>query len=147
MGEGNYRLLLDTTSDDFSNVDGSDKERLSALSLSFDQQFGEILGAWIRFGWQDDKAAIDYKGTYSGGLNISGSLWGRGQDNIGLGYAHLRGGNLDVNNTDVFEIYGRFALNDIFAITGDIQYMKDSYKDGDNDSSAWIFGLRATAEF
>ncbi len=147
MGEGNYRLLLDTTSDDFSNVAETSKERLSALTLSFDQKFGEIFGAWIRFGWQDDKAAIDYKDLYSGGLNISGSLWGRGQDNIGLGYAHLRGGNLDVNNTDVFEIYGRFALNDIFAITGDIQYMKDSYKDGDNDPSAWIFGLRATAEF
>jgi hypothetical protein len=147
LGEGNYRLLLDTTSDDFSNVAGNKKERLGALTLSFDQQFGEILGAWLRFGFQDDKAAIDYKDTYSGGLNISGNLWGREQDNIGIGYAHLRGGNLDVNNTDVFEIYGRFALNDIFAITGDIQYMKDSYKNGGVDPSAWIFGLRATAEF
>ena len=148
MGEGNYRLLIDTTSDDFSNVAGTKKERLSGLTLSFDQQFGEILGAWLRFGWQDDKAAIDYKDTYSGGLNISGNLWGREQDNIGIGYAHLRGGNLDVNNSDVFEIYGRFALNEIFAITGDIQYMKDSYKDDTHDDpSAWIFGLRATAEF
>jgi len=147
MGEGNYRLLLDTTSDDFSNVAGTKKERLSALTLSFDQQFGEILGAWLRFGWSDDKAAIDYKDLYSGGLNISGNLWGREQDNIGVGYAHLRGGNLDISNIDVFEIYGRFALNDIFAITGDIQYMKDSYKDGEDDPSAWIFGLRATAEF
>jgi hypothetical protein len=148
MGEGNYRLLLDTTSDDFSNVAGTKKERLGALTLSFDQQFGEILGAWLRFGWQDDKAAVDYKDTYSGGLNISGNLWGRDQDNIGIGYAHLRGGNLDVNSSDVFEIYGRFALNDIFAITGDVQYMKDSYKaDAHDDPSAWIFGLRATAEF
>lgn len=147
MGEGNYRLLLDATSDDFSSKTSAAKERLSGLTLSFDQQFGEILGAWLRFGFQDDKAAICYKDTYSGGLNISGNLWGREQDNIGIGYAHLRGGNLDVNNTDVFEIYGRFALNDIFAITGDVQYMKDSYKNGGVDPSAWIFGLRATAEF
>ncbi len=147
MGEGNYRLLIDSTSDDFSNVAATKKERLSAVSISFDQQLGDVLGLWLRFGWQDDEAAIDYKDSYTGGVNISGNLWGREQDNIGIGYAHLRGGNLDVDKTDVFEIYGRFALNDIFAITGDVQYMKDSYKNGGDDPSAWIFGLRATAEF
>jgi len=146
MGEGNYRLLVDTTSSDFSNVSATKKERLSAATLSFDQQLGDILGAWIRFGWQDDKAAVDYKDLYSGGLNISGNLWGRAQDNIGIGYAHLRGGNLEVDKTDVFEVYGRFALNEIFAITGDIQYMKDTLKEGDSPDG-WIFGLRATAEF
>lgn len=146
LGEGNYRLLLDTTSDDFRNVAGTKKERLSSASISFDQQLGDILGLWLRFGWQDDDAAIDYKDSYTGGVNISGSLWGRDCDNIGIGYAHLRGGNLDVDKTDVLEIYGRFALNDIFAITGDVQYMKDSMKVGDSPS-AWIFGLRATAEF
>jgi len=147
LGEGNCRLLLDTTSDDFSNVAGTKKERLSSVSISFDQQLGDVLGLWLRFGWQDDEAAIDYKDSYTAGVNISGSLWGRDCDNIGIGYAHLRGGNLDVDKTDVFEIYGRFAMNDIFAITGDSQYMKDFYKNGSDDPSAWIFGLRATAEF
>ncbi|MBT6505024.1 MAG: porin [Deltaproteobacteria bacterium] len=146
LGGGNYRLIVDTTSSDFSNVAGTKKQRLSSALISFDQQLGEILGAWIRFGWQDDEAAINYKDIYSGGLNISGNLWGRDYDNIGIGYAHLRGGNLDVDKTDVFEIYGRFALNDIFAITGDVQYMKDSMKVGDSPDG-WIFGLRATAEF
>jgi len=146
LGEGNYRLILGMSSDDFSNVAGTKKERLSAALISFDQQLGEILGAWIRFGWQDDKAAIDYKDIYSGGLNINGNLWGRGGDEIGIGYGHLRGGNLDVGHTDVFEVYSRFALNDIFAVTGDVQYMKDSMKQGDSPKG-WIFGLRLTAEF
>jgi Carbohydrate-selective porin, OprB family len=146
LGEGNYRLLLDTTSSDFSNVAGTKKERMSSALISFDQQLGDIFGAWIRFGCQDDEAAIDYGAIYSGGVNINGNLWGRGADNIGIGYAHLRGGNLDVNHTDVFEVYGRFALNDIFAVTGDVQYMKDSMNVGDSPSG-WIFGLRATAEF
>jgi len=146
LGEGNYRVIFDTTSSDFSNVAGNNKERMSAVLFSFDQQLGEILGAWLRFGFQDDEAAIDYKDIYTGGLNISGNLWGREQDNIGLGYGHLRGGNLDVDHTDVFEAYGRFSLNDIFAITGDVQYMKDSMNVGDSPSG-WIFGLRATAEF
>ena len=146
LGEGNYRLIVDTTSSDFSNVAGTKKERLSCAMISFDQQLGEIFGVWIRFGWQDDEAAIDYKDIYSGGLNINGKLWDRDADNIGIGCAHLRGGNLDVDHTDVFEIYGRFALNDIFAITGDVQYMKDSMKVGDSPDG-WIFGLRMTAEF
>jgi len=146
LGEGNYRLIVDTTSSDFSNVAGTKKERLSCALISFDQELGEILGAWIRFGWQDDEAAIDYKDIYTGGLNISGNLWGRECDNIGVGYAHLRGGNLDVDHSDVFEVYGRFALTDIFAITGDVQYMKDSVRAGE-DADGWIFGLRVTAEF
>ncbi|EFK09077.1 carbohydrate-selective porin, OprB family [delta proteobacterium NaphS2] len=146
LGEGNYRVIVDTTSEDFSNVAGTKKERMRAVLFSFDQQLGEILGAWLRFGFQDDEAAVDYKDIYTGGLNISGNLWGREQDNIGLGYGHLRGGNLDVDHTDVFEVYGRFALNNIFAITGDVQYMKDSMEVGESPSG-WIFGLRATAEF
>ena len=146
LGEGNYRLLFDTTSSDFSNVAATQKERKSAVLISFDQQLGEIFGAWIRFGLQDDEAAINYGAIYSGGLNINGNLWGRDADNIGIGYAHLRGGNLDVNHTDIFEVYGRFALNDIFAVTGDVQYMKDSMEVGDSPDG-WIFGLRMTAEF
>jgi len=147
LGEGNYRLILDTTSDDFSNVAGTKMERMTAALISFDQQLGDIVGLWLRFGWQDDDPAIVYKDVYTGGVNISGNLWGREQDNIGIGYGHLRGGNVEIDKTDVFEIYGRFALNDIFSITGDIQYMKDSYKVGGVDPSGWIFGLRATAEF
>ena len=146
LGEGNYRLLVDTTSSDFSDVTQSDNERLGSLSISFDQQIGKILGAWIRFAWGEAAAAIDYKDFYSGGLNIAGNLWGREDDNIGIGFGHLAGGDLDVDKTDVFEIYGRFALNDTFAVTGDIQYMKDSMDEGDSPSG-WIFGLRVTAEF
>ncbi len=146
LGEGNYRVILDGTSSDFSNVAANQKERLSAVTFSFDQQLGEIVGLWLRFGFQDDEAAINYKDIYTGGVNISGNLWGREQDNIGIGYGHLRGGNLDVDHSDVFEVYGRFALNDIFAITGDVQYMKDSMNFGDSPDG-WIFGLRATAEF
>jgi len=146
LGEGNYRLVLGMSSDDFSNVAGTNKERKRCALISFDQQLGGILGAWIRFGWHDDKTAIDYKDIYSGGLNISGNLWDRECDNIGIGYAHLRGGNMDVDHTDVFEVYGRFALNDIFAVTGDVQYMKDSLKESDSPKG-FILGLRLTAEF
>ncbi|HKI49947.1 MAG TPA: carbohydrate porin, partial [Desulfobacteria bacterium] len=81
-----------------------------------------------------------------GGLNISGKLWRREGDNVGIGYAYVGGGNQGLNYTDVFEIYGRIAVTSIFAVTGDVQYMKDAMAEGDSPEG-WIFGLRVTAEF
>jgi len=146
LGRGNYRLVLGMSSNGFPNPEGTKMERRACAITSFDQELGNTLGTWIRFGWQDDAAAINYKAIYSGGLNIKGTLWGRECDTIGIGYAHLNGGNQEVDHTHVFETYVRVALNDIFAVTGDVQYMKDAMKAG-NSPDGWIFGLRATAEF
>jgi len=146
LGEGNYRMIGTATSDDFVNVAGTGKEQKISTLFSFDQQLGEIMGAWLRCGWQDDEAAIVYKHIYSGGGNIAGKLWGREGDNVGIGYARLGGGNQDVNHTDVFEVYARVAFNPILAMTGDVQYMKDDRSAGESPEG-WIFGLRLTAEF
>ncbi|MBW2172187.1 MAG: porin [Deltaproteobacteria bacterium] len=149
LGEGNYRLIVDGTTDDFMNAEGtSAEESLMCIVLSFDQQFGEIVGGWIRFGTQDDSAAVDIESCYSGGIDINGKLWNREQDNIGIGYANLQGGNQDIDSIQLVEAYVRFGLNDTFALTFDIQYEDDSYKSGaGEDVSGWIGGVRATAEF
>jgi hypothetical protein len=148
IGEGTYRILFDATSDDFSDPDEENEESLKGGIISFDQALGEILGAWIRFGWSDDKALINFQDLYSGGINICGKLWGREQDNIGIGYAHLRGGNQDIDYTQVAEGYVRFALNDVFAVTFDLQYLDEKYKAGaEDDVDGWISGVRLTAEF
>jgi hypothetical protein len=148
LGEGNYRVIVDRTSKQFLDKQGEDKEHLTGITVSFDQQLGDIFGAWIRFGWQDDKAAVDYDAIYSGGVNISGSLWRRENDNIGLGYSYLNGGNLDIEQTQVFEGYYRLVLNEYLALTADVQYMKDDYKEGYTpEPKGVILGLRATAEF
>lgn len=148
IGEGTYRVIVDATSDDFSDPDGQNKESLKGGIISFDQALGEILGVWIRFGWSDDKAIINFKDLYSGGIDISGKLWGREQDNIGIGYAHLSGGNQDIDRTQVAEGYMRFGLNEIFALTLDVQYLDDKYKQGAGDNvDGWITGIRLTAEF
>ena len=125
---------------------GDNLESKQAVILSFDQQLGEILGAWIRFGWQKDDAAIQVKELYSGGIDISGGLWRREQDNIGIGYAYLGGGNQDLDNADVFEAYVRFLLNKYFAITADLQYQDNKMKQGDSPSG-FIYGVRCVVEF
>jgi porin len=149
LGEGNYRLILDTTSEQFLDKDG-DKERRTAGFLSFDQELGDIFGAFIRFGWQDDAALINYDALYSGGVNILGSWYGREQDNIGIGYAYLNGdsdSDPEIDYTQVFEVYWRVVFTDMFCATADIQYMQDKYDDSDADIDGFIGGIRMTAEF
>jgi hypothetical protein len=116
-------------------------ERRVCVLASLDQSLGSVFGVWARIGWQDDRAAADPMTTFSGGLNVTGGLWGRSQDNIGIGYAHLRGGNLDVAHTDVFEAYARFALTEFVAVTGDVQYMREAMKEWESPSG-WLFGVR-----
>jgi Carbohydrate-selective porin, OprB family len=146
LGEGNYRVIFSGASDDFLNPQGINTESRGALLFSFDQEFGDILGAFVRFGWQDDKAAIDYEAIYSGGLNISGRLWRRAQDDIGIAYGYLEGGNIGIDRTQVFELYVRFLLNDYFAVTADLQYQNERFEGGGGPRGV-IPGIRLTAEF
>jgi hypothetical protein len=148
LGHGTYRILVDVTSDDFSDPDDENEESLECVIISFDQALGGILGAWIRFGWSDDKAIVDFKNLYSGGIDINGKLWGREQDNIGIGYVSLSGGNQNIEWTQVLEGYVRFALTEIFAVTLDVQYLDDKVKkSAGDDVSGWISGIRLTGQF
>ena len=166
LGEGNYRLLYSGTSREFAGpaetgaeddtaveqgdaveVPGQTRlEHRSGWLLSFDQQLGAIVGAFLRLGWQAEDALVDYKAEYSGGFDFKGAAWGREQDNIGIGYAYLDGGNSNISRTNAFEAYYRFAFNDYLAITGDLQYMQDKYR-GEEDVDGWVYGVRAVVEF
>jgi Carbohydrate-selective porin, OprB family len=150
LGTGNYRLILAGTSDEFLNPAGTQEEGRLAWGLSFDQALGNVVGAFLRLGWQNDAAAMDYTALYSGGLNFNGSGWGREADNIGLGYAYLEGGNLGLDHTQVIEAYYRFGINDYLAFTADVQYMADDRIEVgpiQEDPQGWILGVRLTAQF
>ena len=146
LGPGNYRMLVGATSNDFLDPSGLAQENRKCLLFSFDQQFGSNYGTWLRMGTQDDAAAISYKNIYSGGIYISGQLWGRQNDNGGIGYAHLNGGNTGLDTSRVLEAYIRFGLNDYLAFTMDIQYMNDDYEIAEK-IKGFIYGLRMAAEF
>ena len=152
LGEGHYRVNYNVTSKAFLDPDDTSKERRDVLIFSFDQELGDILGAWIRFAFGSDKALVDYKSLYSGGINISGRWWGREQDTIGIGFGYLDGPaqtEESINYTRVAEGYVCFGLNDYLSLTFDLQYMKDKYVDtaSDSDVDGWIAGVRMTAEF
>jgi hypothetical protein len=146
LGEGNYRVLVDRTSKDFLGKDGETGNKCASIMFSFDQQLGDVVGAFLRFGWQDDDAAVVYDSIWSGGINIKGSPWHRDEDNIGLGYAWLDGGNQEVRQSQAAEGYYRFVINTRLALSADVQYMIDELHNQENPQG-FIFGLRLTAEF
>lgn len=146
LGAGNYRLIVLGASSNFLDPTGTSQESRVALGLSFDQQIGETFGAFLRVAWQDDSAVVNYEKLYSGGINILGRPWGRPDDNIGIAYGYLNGGNQDIRDTQVAEIYYRFAVNEVFAVTADAQYMEDNLKTSPSPRG-FILGLRGTATF
>jgi hypothetical protein len=147
MGEGNYRIYGFTTNEKFQNWDGTGEENLQGLGISLDQKLGEIFGIFARAGWQDDRAVIDHDAAYSGGLNINGKLWGRKDDEIGLGYAYLNGADkADIDNTDAIEAYTKFKISDFSDITFDVQYINDNMKQ-EEDRDGFIYGIRVNAYF
>lgn len=146
LGEGNYRVMYSGTSRANPDVSGDDLERRSALSLSFDQALGPIVGVFLRLGWQAQDAAVDFKAVYSGGIDLKGAAWGREGDNIGIGYAYLEGGNLEHAQSQAVEAYYRLAVNDYLAVTADVQYLSDAYADAE-DVDGWVLGVRAVVEF
>jgi hypothetical protein len=146
FGEGNYRFVVAGANAEFLDPTSTTKEARAGGLISADQQFGHSLGGFLRLGWQTDDAAVDYKAIYSGGIDIKGSAWGRSDDNIGLGYAYLVGGNTGIAKSQIFEGYYRWQIGKVFGLTADIQYLHDDYIVG-SDPRGTVFGLRATAEF
>jgi hypothetical protein len=146
LGEGNYRFMYSGTSADVPSAEGTGTEPLSGLILSFDQALGKILGVFLRAAWQFNNNAVSFQSGYEGGLNLRGAAWGRDDDNIGIGYGHAHGGTGEIFQSDVLEGYYRFVVNDALALTADVQWMKDSYRD-QADIEGLIVGARAVYEF
>lgn len=147
LGEGNYRVYGFTTNDRFPCWDERGKGSLYGYGISADQELTQIIGAFARFSWQNDKAVITHDEVFSGGINISGKLWGRETDEIGLGVAYLDGADCsNIDNTNAFETYAKFKISDFSDITFDIQYVNDNMKH-EKDKDGFVYGIRVNAYF
>jgi hypothetical protein len=146
LGQGNYRITLGGTTKEFLNPTGTALESRDGISLSFDQQFGGVFGGFMRLAWQDQDAAVDFGALYSGGVNIAGKAWHRPQDNMGIGYAYVVGGNTGIDRIQVLEVYARLVPKRHFAVTLDLQYMNEAL-DAGGGPIGWIPGVRLAADF
>jgi porin len=143
IGEGNYRLYLGGTTEDFEEPDEEGLARRGVALISADQRLGEVVGVWTRSGLQALDATMDTARTVSGGLNLNGRLWGREADEVGLGIAWLDGGNTSLRDSRVVELYASFGLADGLALTFDFQHLRDRYQPGaGEDLEGWVLGMR-----
>jgi porin len=147
IGEGTHRLWAQLTLNDFLDPNGEQLKSRRSVGVSIDQAVGEYYGLFFRSAWQVKKAAVDYKAAYTGGIHINGVLWGRSSDEAGFGIGYLPGGNGDITDTRVSEAYVRVNINRHIDVTADLQYMKDSLRDGGQDRKVWIPGLRLVVSF
>lgn len=139
--EGNLRLILLTTSDSF----GADKSAVHGGGISADQEFGDSILAFARAGiFSDEPSVLVHKALYSGGLQLSGGVFGHPRWVVGVGYAFLDGaGNSpgDVLDTRVWEGYARWNPRQRFGLSLDIQHVSDSVRQ-DADPALWAIGVR-----
>lgn len=145
-GAGHFRVNFVGTDNEFVESGSSELTNRLAWGLSIDQEMGEYVGGFLRFGWQTEYTVVLYKALYSGGLEFKGTPWDRESDRLGVGLAWVEGANSKADRTVAFECYYRFNLNEWISLTGDVQYMNDDNRVGPSPSG-WVLGVRTTAQF
>ena len=138
----NYRIYGWTNRGDHAELrDASnDKEHGSGYGISLDQQVTDFLTFFGRAGYQDKKL-YEFDIAWSGGLALSGSLWGRDNDAIGIAYGQARlssdykdvleTAGTDPANEGHFEAYYRLTVNEHLAISPDLQVITNASGDDD----------------
>ena len=159
-GEGNYRIFGFITSDEFYDWEGKDKESIYGVGISIDQDLGFIknpfsknpIGFFLRAGWQDDEAQVDYNNLISFGFNVPFYFLGKEGNEFGIGYAYLDSpDDAEISNTHAVEAYAKFELFSYEVLSSDLtvdfQYLTDNYANDNNDKEGYIVGLRWNLSF
>lgn len=154
---GNYRVYA-WRNGRASDLDGNEDAH-TGWGLSVDQRVTDDLTLFGRYGHRrSGTAAFGHALTLGG--ELSGNVWGRAADGLGLAAGLLRTsdayrrasadgtvfGYAASGNERIAEIYYRYHVNDKIALTPDFQWIsRPGGDDGAGDVKA--FGLRATLGF
>lgn len=172
---GNYRDVLGISAAnpglDINDImTNNRKERFKyGFYLNAEQQIANDVGLFARASWNDGQNEIlsftDIDRSFSGGISVKGSYWGRPADTIGLGgainglsSAHrdflAAGGNglligdgkLNYGTERILETYYALALNKAFTFTADYQLIANPAYNMDRGPVS-IFSGRLHGEF
>ncbi len=142
--QGNYRVYVWTNRTDHTELKDptNDDEHGWGYGISLDQQVMDYLTLFARAGYQD-KELFEIDMAWSGGLSLSGGLWGRDDDALGIAYGQailsddhedvLKAGGTNPEDEGHFEAYYSIAVNEHVAITPDIQVVTNALGDGDHE--------------
>ncbi len=162
---GNYRAYAWTRSQ-VTELDGVSTAKHTGLGISVDQQVGDGIKLFGRYG-QLVEGELPFDKALSVGAEISGNYWGRGADAIGIGGSWLKAssayraaggeGDLDGDGTADFtftpsgaekvaEIYYRYRVSPQFEITPDFQWVGNPGTNR-NAESVKVFAVRANIAY
>lgn len=160
---GNYRILVWSNGTNHTKwIDpAKEKENSYGWGLSFDQELTDVLGVFARYGWQDPKVYLNgntfsLEQSWSMGTQLKGSLWGRQDDCIGIGFGQIMASDkykeangLLAKTESHLECYYNFKVNEHLSLSPDLQVIWQPYgKDAANGDGAIIVGgLRGQIDF
>jgi hypothetical protein len=149
--QGNYRLYGWYAGYDHGKLDrnrgfvAGEKDKGWGLGISADQQLTDTIGLFARLGW-NNKDVYVVAWEASGGVNLKGLIPGRGEDEIGIGFAGLFPDSRYAQDDPEYhlELYYRIAVSENLAFTPDLQYVWNPGGDSDNDG---VFAGMLRGEF
>lgn len=165
---GNYRAYLwrNGRATPFNNAADSSSEVQAGWGVSLDQQISEDITLWGRYG-RASKGRMQFDRAVTLGAEVSGNVWGRGADSLGLalGWLHTsdafkaQSATLDADvaggpdfgwrasgSEQLAELYYRWRVNPQFELSPDYQLIRRSGANG-AAGAAHILGLRAQITF
>jgi carbohydrate-selective porin OprB len=149
--QGHYRFYVWTNRGDHTDVGDAAKtgEPGVGFGLSADQQVMDSLTLFARFGVRDDDLIeYEFDAAWSAGAAISGSLWNRNDDILGLAYGQaitadhrkdtLRADGSTPGDEGHFEAYYNLTLNEHVTISPDLQIVMNAQ--GNKDFKTVVIG-------
>ncbi|MBI5816014.1 MAG: carbohydrate porin [Nitrospinae bacterium] len=147
--EGNYRFYAAHDGRVYHDAAGNEKSGL-VYGFNFDQFITDNVGFFFRWSAQaKDVRENRVTAMYSGGLTLTGGMWGRVDDLFGLGYAKL-----ELNDTPaqpyeggqgVVEAYYNVKVNPMVSVSFDVQFHSMLPQPKDRDMT--VAGARARIDF
>ncbi len=149
--QGNYRIYTWTNRGDHT----ADRDPLNTgehgagIGISADQQVFNFMSLFARLGFRNNNLReYEFDTALSSGAAVSGSLWKRDNDILGLAYGRafltdhrrddLRNSGSDPGDEEHYEVYYSFMFNEHVTITPDIQVVNSAQ--GNKDFKTIVIG-------
>lgn len=160
---GNYRLYTWRNNLHHTRwTDSSwDKEIGYGCGLSLDQELTDLIGVFVRYGWQNPNVYLNSEGfslrdSFSLGTQLKGCPWGRPDDILGFAFGQIfpskkykNVNSLQAKAESHFECYYSFKVNEHLTLSPDFQIIWRPYgKDAANgDGTIIVGGIRGQMDF
>ncbi|MBU4512592.1 carbohydrate porin [Patescibacteria group bacterium] len=160
---GNYRVYGWLNDKDHIKWDDAlkIKEKSYGFGLSFDQEITDVLGAFVRYGWQNPKSYADgsefsLEQSWSAGIQLTGILWRRDEDIFAIAFGQVmpsgdykKANDRKAGSEEHLETYYKFKVNNRLSVSPDLQVIWDPYGGDAVNGNKIIFvgGIRGQVNF